>query len=222
MCRQSATVCLAKSPSRQQRELPGTAARLAVLPDPRDRRGRRHTLTSVLLTAARSYLAIGQWARHAPQDTLARLGFHMRGPLGVRRPASPSTLRRVLTLVCPGGLADLLGHDPTGTESVAVDGKTARGSRTDAAPAAHLLSAVTAAGRAVSQLRVPDKTNEITGFTALLTPFDLTGTVVTADALHTQREHAKWLVEVKKAHYLLVVKGNQPTLHTALKSLPWR
>ncbi|MEU0041226.1 transposase family protein [Streptomyces sp. NPDC006333] len=164
MCRQSATVCLAKSPSRQQRELLGTAARLAVLPDPHDRRGRRHTLTSVLLTAAcavlagaRSYLAIGQWGRHAPQDTLARLGFHMRGPLGVRRPASPSTLRRVLTLVCPGGLADLLGHDPTGTESVAVDGKTARGSRTDTAPAAHLLSAVTAAGRAVSQLRVPDK-----------------------------------------------------------------
>ncbi|WP_353962803.1 transposase family protein [Streptomyces sp. NBC_01264] len=76
------------------------------MPDPRDRRGRRHTLTSVLPTAAcavlagaRSYLTIGQWARHAPQDILARLGFHMRGPLGVRRPASPSTLRRVLTLV---------------------------------------------------------------------------------------------------------------------------
>ncbi|KPI17091.1 transposase, IS4 family protein [Actinobacteria bacterium OV450] len=38
---------------------------------------------------------------------------------------------------------------------------------------------------------MPDKTNEITGFAALLAPFDLTGTVVTADALHTQREHAK-------------------------------
>lgn len=130
-----------------------------------------------------SYLAIGQWARHAPQDTLARLGFHARGPIGVRLPASPSTVRRVLVLVCPGGLADLLGHGPAGTESVAVDGKTARGSRTDTGPAAHLLSAVTAAGRTVSQLRVPDKTNEITGFTALLAPFDLTGTVVTADAL---------------------------------------
>ncbi|WP_372412136.1 ISAs1 family transposase [Streptomyces luteireticuli] len=205
------------------------AARLAVLPDPRDRRGRRHPLTSVLLAAAcavlagaRSYLAIGQWTRHAPQDTLARLGFPARGPLGVRRPASLSTLRRVLTLVCPGGLADLLGTDPAGADSLAVDGKSARGSRTDTAPAAHFLSAVTAAGRAVSQLRVPDKTNEITGFTALLAPFDLTGTVVTADALHTQREHAKWLVEAKQAHYLLIVKGNQPALHAALKSLPWK
>jgi hypothetical protein len=45
-------------------------------------------------------------------------------------------------------------------------------------------------GRTVSQLRVPDKTNEITAFTAVLAPFDLTGTVVTADALHTQRNHA--------------------------------
>ncbi|MEJ8632157.1 ISAs1 family transposase [Streptomyces sp. MS2.AVA.5] len=229
MCRQSATVCLVKSPSPQQRELSGMDVRLRALPDPRDRRGRRHSLVSVLLTAAcavlagaRSYLAIGQWARHAPQDTLARLGFHARGPLGVRLPASPSTVRRVLVLVCPGGLADLLGHCPAITESVAVDGKSARGSRTDARPAAHLLSAVTAAGRTVSQLRVPDKTNEITGFAALLAPFDLTGTVVSADALHTQREHAKWLVEVKKAHYLMVVKGNQPKLHAAIKALPWK
>ncbi|WP_328623202.1 ISAs1 family transposase [Streptomyces sp. NBC_00354] len=229
MCRQSATICLIKSPSREHRELPGTAARLASLPDPRARRGRRHSLPSVLLTAAcavlagaRSYFAIGQWARHAPQDTLSRLGFHPRGPLGVRRAASVSTVRRVLVRVCSGGLADLLGHGPDGTESVAVDGKSARGSRTDVAPAAHLLSAVTATGRTVSQLRVPDKTNEITAFTALLDPFDLTGTVVTADALHTQREHAKWLVEVKNAHYLMVVKGNQPNLHAALKALPWK
>ncbi|MEU9002207.1 ISAs1 family transposase [Streptomyces sp. NPDC048551] len=205
------------------------AARLAVLPDPRYRRGRRHTLTSVLLTAAcavlsgaRSYLAIGQWARHAPQDTLARLGFRARGPLGVRRPASLSTVRRVLVGVCPGGLADLLGHGPTGTPAVAVDGKSARGSRTDTAPAAHLLSAVTADGRIVSQLRIPDKTNEVTAFTALLEPFDLAGTVVTADALHTQREHARWLVEVKQAHYLPVVKGNQPKLHATVKALPWK
>ncbi|MEV0505687.1 ISAs1 family transposase [Streptomyces spectabilis] len=229
MCRRSATVCLIKSPSREHRELPDAVARLASLPDPRDRRGRRHTLASVLLTAAcavlagaRSYLAIGQWARHAPQDTLARLGICARGPLGVRVPASLSTVRRVLVAVCPGALADLLGHCPAGTESVAVDGKSARGSRTDTAAAAHLLSAVTAAGRTVSQLRVPDRTNEITGFTALLAPFDLTGTVVTADALHTQREHAKWLVEVKNAHYLLVVKGNQPGLHAGLKALPWK
>ncbi|MGW6413185.1 transposase family protein [Streptomyces vinaceus] len=93
MCRQPATVCLVKSPSRRQRELPDVNVRLCALPDPRDRRRRRHALASVLLTAAcavlagaRSYVAIGQWARHAPQDTLARLGFYPRASLGVRLP----------------------------------------------------------------------------------------------------------------------------------------
>jgi hypothetical protein len=52
LCRQSATVCLTKSPSPRQRELLGPAERLATLPDPRDRRGRPHSLVSVLLTAA--------------------------------------------------------------------------------------------------------------------------------------------------------------------------
>jgi hypothetical protein len=43
--------------------------------------------------------------------------------------------------------------------------------------------------------------------------WDLTDTVLTADALHTQREHAA---------YLLVVKANQPALDQQLKMLPWR
>lgn len=143
------------------------------------------------------------------------------GPLGVRRPPSGSTIRRILTVVCPGGLADLLGCDPAGAAQLAVDGKCARGSRTDAAPAAHLLSAVMVGGRTVSQLRVPDKTTEVTGFSRLPAPFDLTGVVVTADALHTHRDHARWLVE-NKAHYVLVVKRNQPSLHDALRRLPWK
>jgi predicted transposase YbfD/YdcC len=41
---------------------------------------------------------------------------------------------------------------------------------------------------------------------------DLADTVVTADALHTQREHADWLVTAKRAAYLPMVKANQPTL----------
>jgi predicted transposase YbfD/YdcC len=175
-----------------------------------------------VLAGARSYLAIGQWARRAPQDTLARLGVRAAGPLGVRRAPSTSTIRRIVTLVCPGGLADLLGCDPAGAAYLAVDGKCARGSRTDTTAAAHLLSAVLTGGRTVSQLRVPDKTTEVTGFTRLLAPFDLAGVVVTADALHTHRDHARWLVEEKEAHYVLVVKRNQPTLHDVLRSLPWK
>ncbi|KOU52326.1 hypothetical protein ADK54_07745 [Streptomyces sp. WM6378] len=203
-------------------------ARLTALPDPRGRRGRRHHLVSILLTAcaavlagSKSYAAIGQWARSAPQHTLARLGTRTTTIFNLRIPPSTATLRRVIIAVCPGGLADLLGATPAGTAAVAVDGKTARGSRTETADAVHLLSALTSDGQVISQLPVPDKTTEVTAFAALLSPFDLTGTVVTADALHTTREQARHIVTDKQAHYFLVVKANQPTLHAVLRNLPW-
>lgn len=47
-----------------------------------------------------------------------------------------------------------------------------------------------------------------------------TDTCITADALHTQREHATYL-RSRGAHYLLTVKGNQPTLHRRIAALPW-
>jgi predicted transposase YbfD/YdcC len=72
------------------------------------------------------------------------------------------------------------------------------------------------------QADVGDTTNEITQFQPLLDGVDLTGTVVTADALHTQHAHADWLVTAKHAASLLVVKANQPTLHQQLRRLPWR
>ncbi|MET9611931.1 ISAs1 family transposase [Kitasatospora indigofera] len=229
MCRQSATVCLIKPPVRQHGTETGLAERLRGLADPRRRRGRRHPFVSVVLIAAsavlagaRSYAAVGQWAASAPQHTLARLGARAVAALGVRMAPSKATIRRVLTLACPGGLAELTGADPAGADTVAVDGKSARGSRNAEMPAAHLLAAMTGDGQTVTQLRVPDKTNEITCFAALLEPYDLTGVTVTADALHTQRDHARFLVEEKKAHYLLVVKANQPELHRRLRSLPWK
>ncbi|MFC9285961.1 ISAs1 family transposase [Streptomyces sp. NPDC057052] len=101
-----------------------------------------------------------------------------------------------------------------------MDGKTARGSRTGTQAAAHLLAAVTGTGHTVTQLRVPTKTNEVTGFTRVLAPFDLTGATVAADALRTRRDHARHLAEDKNAHHLLLVKGKQPRLHAALRSLP--
>jgi len=54
-----------------------------------------------------------------------------------------------------------------------------------------------------------------------LAPLDLTGVVVTADALQTHPEAAEFLVGVKQAQYLLVVKANQPTLLDRCARLPW-
>ncbi|WP_405855417.1 ISAs1 family transposase [Streptomyces sp. NBC_01515] len=228
MCRQSATVCLVKSPALAGCSGLSLAERLVRLPDPRHRRGVRHPFVAVLLIAAsavvagaRSYAAIGQWARNAPQPALARLGARLLTALNVHVAPSAATIRRIIVSVCPGGLADLTGESPEEAESVAADGKSARGSRHDDVPAAHLLAAMTGDGRTLTQLRVPDKTNEITCFAALLEPFDLTGIVVTADALHTRRGHAVFLAETKKAHYAFTVKKNRPSLYERLRTLSW-
>ncbi|WP_243639528.1 ISAs1 family transposase [Micromonospora sp. MW-13] len=69
---------------------------------------------------------------------------------------------------------------------------------------------------------VDGKTNEITRFAPLLDQLsDLRDTVVTADALHCQREQVAYLAE-RGAHWILTVKGNQPSLHAQLARLPWR
>jgi predicted transposase YbfD/YdcC len=87
----------------------------------------------------------------------------------------------------------------------------------------HLLAAMDyTTGGVLAQTEVDGRTNEITRFRSLLASLDLAGQVVTADALHTQREHADWLVTQKHAAYLLIVKANQPILHRQLATLPWR
>ena len=55
----------------------------------------------------------------------------------------------------------------------------------------------------------------------MLDRIEITGAVITADALHAQREHATYLAG-RGAHYLLIVKRNQPGLHAQLAALPWR
>ena len=74
-------------------------------------------------------------------------------------------------------------------------------------------------GGVVAQRDVPTATNEIAVFAPLLAGLDLAGVVVTADALHTQRDHASFFID-RGADYLLVVKANQPALHAQLAGLP--
>jgi len=62
-----------------------------------------------------------------------------------------------------------------------------------------------AVGAWLAQLAVDGKTYEISRFRPLLAGLDLAGVVVTADALHTQRNHAAFLVACKQADYLFIV-----------------
>ncbi|WP_234343192.1 ISAs1 family transposase [Streptomyces fulvoviolaceus] len=71
-------------------------------------------------------------------------------------------------------------------------------------------------------MEVGAKTNETTHFRLPLALPDLTGTGVAFDALHSVKANISWLVETKKAHYIAVIKTNQPTAHTQLAALPWQ
>ena len=109
-----------------------------------------------------------------------------------------------------------------GLRAVAVDGKTSRGARRADGTRVHLLGVAEHGGRLLDHLEVDVKHNETSHFTALLQPLDLAGAVVTFDALHTVRANLDWLAGEKKAHYIAVVKRNQPLLYARVKALPWR
>src|SRR6266498_2790752 len=186
----------------------GLLERLGALTDPRSRHGRRHALAGVLaiaaaavLARARSYQAISEFAREVPQATLARLGIWQRPYSDCYIAPSETTLRRVLQQV---------DADELDRVAVGPDGRQV-----------HLLAALAhGSGTVVAQRRVEAKTNEITGFQPLLDQVDLAARVVTADALHTQAAHARYLVADRHADYLFTVKDNQPGLVEAIARLP--
>lgn len=207
----------------------GLFDRLQLVLDPRKRRGVRHPLQSLLaiaacavLSGARSITAIAEWAVHLTPEQLRRFGS--------RRPTAPSerTLRRMLAAVDAAAFDRIVGqwaaeHCESVGQALAIDGKTLRGSADGDAKAVHLLAALMHNEAVVmAQMAVPDKTNEIPCAKTLLAPLDLRGAVVTADALHTQHETARYIVEDKEADYLFTVKENQPTLYWDLTRLPQR
>ena len=210
-------------------------AYLNTLADPRDARGRQHPLTAImnlccvaLLTGAKTPCAIARWWRNRPEDQkpaiLARLGF--------TRPYGPSqaTLYRVLAAINIDRLeaalqawaeAQLQGDPPDKDEleGVAIDGKTLRGARKQAAELTQLLSAFSQRlGLTLSQRAVASQTNEIGQMPDLLADLRLKGCVFTMDALHTQRQTAQTIVE-REGDYVMILKANQTTMYQDLEVL---
>ncbi|MFD7124948.1 ISAs1 family transposase [Streptomyces anulatus] len=105
---------------------------------------------------------------------------------------------------------------------IAVDGKSLRGSARLSAGRRHLLSAVTHhRALTLAQAEVGTKTNETAHFRPLLEPLDLDGSLVTFDALHSVKANVTWLVKTENAHYIAMIKRNQPTAYRQLAALPW-
>jgi predicted transposase YbfD/YdcC len=174
-----------------------------------------------------SYSAMGEWARDMPAAARLALG------IGGRRGPCEATIRFTLQRVDPVELARAAGAwlaaqadaaaaggDPP-RRHIAVDGKTARGSRTRDKPGVHLLAALdVGAGVVLGQQTMAEKPSEITAFKPLLDSVDLKGAVVTADALHTQHAHVAYLA-TRGADWALTVKANQPTILDQVKRVPW-
>lgn len=101
--------------------------------------------------------------------------------------------------------------------TVAVDGKTVRGSGSGGESAIHMVSAfATDLGVVLGQEKVASKSNEITAIPELLDALYIKGLLVTIDAMGCQKNIARKILE-KGADYLLMVKGNQPTLQKAIE-----
>ena len=148
--------------------------------DPRDRRGVRHDLPTILclavtgiLAGCGSLMAIWEHATDLEADDLRSSGLEAGRAL-----PSESTIRRVLQDLDPVDLDARLTswlYTRTGAIAgrrvIAVDGKTMRGARTGDNPAPHLLAALDrASGVVVGQRRVSDKSNEIPALPELLAP----------------------------------------------------
>jgi len=189
---------------------------LASVPDHRRAAGKRYPLASLLLIALaavlsgrRDQLGIVRWGRRLTQDALASIGINR-----ARVPA-PSVWCEVFKGLDVNALERALGNWVRGEQPaghVAIDGKRLRGSATAQSPGVHLLAAFSASLQGViGQLAVPPDANEITAALQLLKTLSLKGVIITGDAIFTQKEICRTIID-GGGDYFFTVKDNQPSL----------
>lgn len=178
----------------------------ARLTDYRSRRSKRHPLSQTLALIVIALLN-GEQGLRGIARWLEEHRWQLQEPFKLRGGQVPSygTVRCALLGVdveeLEQGLqewAEQVIGAKTGQAGyhLALDGKTVRGSREDELPALHVLAAfVCELGIVATQHPVEDKTNKIPVARDVLTDLTLQGVVVTADALHTQRETTELIVE---------------------------
>jgi DDE_Tnp_1-associated/Transposase DDE domain len=199
---------------------------LTQIPDPRGRQGRRFSLSAMLstvvaalLTGARGFEAIADWIHALPPKQWHRLGYY-------RKPPTANAFRYLLMAIDPQALEEALRKwmqavlpdvPPSETlQALAMDGKTLCGTEDAYDRAVHLLSLFDHSTKCLlSQMLVEGKTNEIPAGPELLQTVSLVGRIVTADAMHCQRETCQQIRD-RGGHYLLVVKDNQHELYETL------
>ena len=191
------------------------------LNDPRVERTRKHPLINIVfiavcgvLSGANSFAAIEEFG-------LDRRTWFARFLDLTNGVPSDDTFARVLARLDPGAFERCLlswiqaVQEVTDHRLIAIDGKTLRGSydRRDGKAAIHMVSAWASENKlSLGQVVVDEKSNEITAIPELLRLLDVSGALVTIDAMGCQKEIAD-LIREGEGDYVLAVKQNQPTLY---------
>ena len=196
------------------------------LEDPRRGNGLHHSLHDILVIALCTLLCGGETCTDMALFGRAKREFlESFLKLGNGIP-SHDTFSRVFRLLNPEsfhtwflGFMEQFAQACRGV--VALDGKTLRRSydRAEGGSPLHLVSAWAVEQRlALGQLAVDGKSNEIVALPKLLRLLSLEGTVVTADAMHCQRQVARQVME-QSGDYVLALKGNQGSLNDDVRFL---
>jgi predicted transposase YbfD/YdcC len=190
----------------------------ARLPEVRQAQGRRHPLGAILnltvvamLAGMKSLEAIAQFGRDHGPSLAQALGF-THWPTPCKATLSNVFRRLDITAYEAALSAWLQQRCPDWGDTLALDGKTVRGSATYEVPGLHLLSAYAPRVTAVlAQIRVAAKTNEHKAALEFLGLLPLRGKIVTGDAMFCQRDFCAEVI-AQGGDYVLTVKENQPTL----------
>ncbi|MBM4163867.1 MAG: ISAs1 family transposase [Lentisphaerae bacterium] len=196
------------------------------MPDPRLDRTRCHKLIDILVIGFCATLAGGEGFSDMEQFGLSKEAW-FRGflelPNGI---PSHDTFNRVFQALDPAAFGERFVRWTQGLraavsgEIVAIDGKALRRAlgkgKGDALP--YVVSAwASDNGLVLGQMKVDEKSNEITAIPQLLRALELKGCIVTIDAMGCQRKIAREIVDAD-ADYVLALKGNQETVHDEVRS----
>lgn len=195
------------------------------LEDPRIERTKHHPLISIVAIAllavicgADSWVAIETYAV-SKRDWLEQF---LPLPNGI--PAH-DTFARVFARLDPEQFQQCFEQwiesltTALGGQVIAIDGKTVRGSfdRSGGQSAIHMVSAWACGhGLVLGQVKVNEKSNEITAIPELLKMLEIAECIITIDAMGCQKNIAQTIIN-QKADYILTLKSNQGSLHKAVK-----
>lgn len=194
------------------------------LPDPRVERTKDHDLIDILVIAICTLLCAGESFNdmedfgHAKEDWFKTF-LTLRNGI-----PSHDTFNRLFAALDPQAFLDCFVRwtqslrAAVAQEIVALDGKALRRALNGDQSVKYVVSAwAEENGLVLGQLKVADKSNEITALPELLRALELSGCIVTLDAMGTQKKIAKEIIEAD-ADYVLALKGNHETVHEEVKS----